>query len=81
ETQLEQVRQMQLKVETTQQVVFIDSVVVPRAQLLPLFPLVPKVEAYSPQPNISIDKTMWMPLFSAANWKTRLSLPSRTTME
>ena len=39
ETQLEQVRQMQLKVETTQQVVFIDSVVVPRAQLLPNLPI------------------------------------------
>ncbi|MBQ1633467.1 MAG: hypothetical protein II050_02100, partial [Bacteroidaceae bacterium] len=39
EAQLEQVRQMQLKVETTQQVVFIDSVVVPRAQLLPNLPI------------------------------------------
>ncbi len=39
EEQLEYIRQMQLKLETTQQVVFIDSIVVPRTQLLPNLPL------------------------------------------
>jgi len=39
EAQLEEVREMQLKLETTQQVVFIDSVVVPQAEFLSNIPI------------------------------------------